>query len=309
MGMWYNYTFARNDSANARCCPQGNNTNIGEWSFCTVEVGNGTDVFHSIGTEVNNCFVHKQNVTDLRLYLQDYPEHPPKASAARRMSPKPFGALVWTLIALSLASLSLAQDQITTKPDYALNPDANRNQTDQNQPLNEYLDYQHQWESEILKKYGRFRSQHMCTHFEPDDSSTWNLDGEMPPIAVGGQGVSDAGGAGSMHDERCYLNVTRRAEVPVTGDWTALEESIRAAIPADRMNRLRKEVYVPYVSDMFAWPGDPRSRTGQPAVSSAAVVISGTFSQCVNQTTPTHRGNVSVPYWDRLFYFTAMEPL
>lgn len=104
-----------------------------------------------------------------------------------------------------------------------------------------------------------------------------------------------------------YLNVTWRAEVPVTGNWTALEKMMRSAIPDDRMERLKKEVYVPYVGDMLAWPGLPRSMYGEPAVSTAAVIIPGTFSERINITDPTHRGNVTVPYWDRLFYFTHME--
>ncbi|EKD01209.1 hypothetical protein A1Q2_04532 [Trichosporon asahii var. asahii CBS 8904] len=322
MGMWYNYTFARNNAANARCCPEGNNTNIGEWSFCSVVVGNGSDIFHSTSTTVNKCFVEKQNVTDLRLYLQDYPEHPPKASSSSRIAPKPLGVLACIVVALSLASLSLAQHQTIWKSDRPMvavradssRPDAGTNTTDQNQDLNVYLGYIDRWKDDMMMKYGPSADHPMCTHFEPDDPSSWELDGEMPPIVVGPSGWGLEGGASGMEEgpskgEHWYLNVTWRAEVPVTGNWTALQEKMRTAIPDDRMKRLRKEVYVPFVGDMFAFAGLPRSNYGQPAVSSSAVMIPGTFSECISQTAPTHRGNVSVPYWDRLFYFTALDPL
>lgn len=315
--MWYNYTFARNDGANARCCPSNNSTNVGAWSFCMVEVGNGSDVSHTVGTEVNECFVIKQNVTDLRLYLRDYPEHPPASSSARP-STRPFGVIGFIVLALSFATLTLAQGKATSNPSSAVDSSQESmvasNQTDQNQALNVYLDYLYRWEAEISKKYGTALSKPMCTRFEPDAPESWDLAGEMPPITVSASGTGSRGGAGAMSEGpqeglHWYLNVTWRAEVPVTGNWTALEEAMRAALPADRMDRLRKEVYVPYVGDMFAWPGMPRSNTGQPAVSSSAVVIPGTYSNCVDKIEPTIRGNVSVPYWDGLFYFTALQPL
>lgn len=316
MGMWYNYTFPRDDSANARCCPRGNNTNLGDWSFCTVEVGNGSDPLHSVGSRVNDCFVFKQNVTDLRLYLHDYAEHAPKSAAASSTAPRSFGVLSFVLLALSLASLTLAQDQaplrVSSTLGSAWTSHTAGSKTDQNQELNVYLDYQNRWENEMRRKYGA-QLKPLCTCFEPDDASTWNLDGDMPPMVVGDSGHGDdRGGAGSMRKrpwnaQHWYLNVTWRAEVPVTGNWTALEKMMRSAIPDDRMERLKKEVYVPYVGDMLAWPGLPRSMYGEPAVSTAAVIIPGTFSERINITDPTHRGNVTVPYWDRLFYFTHME--
>lgn len=312
MGMWYNYTFARNDAANARCCPQGNSTNTGDWSFCTVEVGNGSDVHHSVSTLVNKCLVWDQNVSDIRQYLQDNPEHAPKSSATQA-APKSFGVLAFVLLALSLASLTLAQDQATLSAPSPVHTNSTEKKTDQNQELNVYLEYEDLWKSQWSIKYGRAGWFPMCTHFEPDDPSTWNLDADLPPIAVAGTGVgvpsSGAIAPGPEDGLYWYLNVTWRADVPVTGNWTALEERMRSVIPTERMDRLRKEVYVPYVGDMFSSPGLPRSNIGQPAVSSSAVFIPGTFSDCVNVTEPTHKGNVSVPYWDRLFFFTHLEPM
>lgn len=318
MGMWYNYTLARNDGANLRCCPKGNNSDVGAWSFCAVDVGNGSDVSSTVGTKVNDCFVFKQNVSDFRLYLQAYPEHPPSPSAARRTT-RPFGIIGYIVLALSLATFTLAaQDQGVSNSSNMVDSSQGsvtaNNTTDQNQALNVYLDSKDRWEQEILKKYGNVLMTPMCTRFEPDEPESWDLAGEMPPIAVSGMGASSAGGAGGMSEGpqdglHWYLNVTWRAEVPVTGNWTALEDAIRAALPADRVDRLRKEVYVPYVGDLFAWSGLPRSMTGQTAVSSSAVIIPGTYSDCVDKIEHTIRGNVSVPYWDGLFYFTALQPL
>ncbi|EJT50162.1 hypothetical protein A1Q1_00629 [Trichosporon asahii var. asahii CBS 2479] len=291
MGMWFNYTFGLNEAINSLCCPPDNATNVGAWSHCAVAVGpyNGTAEKDMTSYKVGGCFA-EHNVTDIRVYLQDKPEGPP--SAAPRLVSKPFGVLSFVLLTLAFTSGTLAQTE-QTRPN-------------QNDELSQEVFAQDDKDNDLLRKYGTLANTPMCTHFEPDSPDKWRMDSTMPPISYGqGTPVFAAGIDDGTHTGR-WLNVTWSADVPVTGDWDALQETLKKNLPQDRFDRLRARVYVPSVPDMFFFPQHP-ARTGRVAVSSTAVMVPGTFSQC-NTTEPTHRGNVRVPYEDGVFFFAASLP-
>lgn len=296
MGMWYNYTFGLNEAVNIKCCPSNNATQSGDWSYCAVAVGafNGTDADQLTSTKVGKCFV-ENNVTDIRLYLEDKPEAPPSApsspSNALSLRPRPHGILSFVLLALAFASTVLGQEE----------------RPNQNDELSTEVFAENDRDNELSKKYGELADSPMCTHFEPDSPDTWDMDAVMPPLGYGGDSVVSSSGIDDGSHTGRWLNVTWSADVPVAGDWSALQDTLKKNLPKDRLERLREKVYVPSVPDMFFFPQHP-ARPGKVAVSATAVRVPGTFSQCINATESTHRGNVSVPDEDGVFFFSASQP-
>lgn len=294
MGMWFNCTFGLNEAANNACCPANNASHSDAWSYCAIAVGadNGTNARQMTSYKVGDCFA-RYNVTDIRVYLQDKPEKPSSAAQAQALRPRPLSVLSFVLFTLAFASVTLAQTE--------------QRRPNQNEELAREVFAQDDRDNDLHRKYGKLAHTPMCTHFEPDGAHTWKLDATMPPIHYGEGAPAYAAGVDDGTNTGKWLNVTWSSDVPVSGDWGALQDALKKNLPKDRFERLRERVFVPSVPDMFFFPRHPDG-PGRMAASSTAVLVPGTFSQCVNVTELTHRGNVSVPDEDGVFFFAASLP-
>lgn len=141
----------------------------------------------------------------------------------------------------------------------------------------------------------------VCTKFEPNAQDTWNMNAEMPQLAImNGVGcgsppcVVDSGGVKQYCFEVQWAADGADGPIEVTGDYSALD------LPKDR--HFAEKVWPPVVPDNFTFA--PKN-VGFMAVRTNAVVIPGTYKDCQNGT--EYRGNVTVPEASGLYYYAAVK--